>query len=189
MNTGRDILSKLPNEILENIALELLSLKQECNLKELTPLILTNKHINKTLSLKRSSHLAARIFKIKFDVGAAHRRSGPKAMRPRNLKEQLRIYCETLQDIRSRNIYNPNILEVFRNAYFMASENDGKNAYQLEWANLGDFVDRFVRERLGENAHNGWPIDSSENSHALWLMWFTTTRGTLPSLHVCPEFN
>ena len=180
-----DILSKCPDEILENIALELLRLKRECNVKELIPLLLTNHRIHEALSFQGSSNLAARIFKIKFDVGAALRRSGPKAMRSTNLKAQLRIFCDTLQDIRSGNIFNPNIVDIFRNAYFMASENDGKNAYQLEWANLGEFVDRFVRERLSENEHNGWPADSSVNSLALWLMWFTTTRGVLFSSAVC----
>lgn len=180
-----DVLSRFPNEILEKIALELLLLKRECNIKELIPLLCTNRRLYEALSFKRSNDLAARIFKVKFDVGAALRRSGPKAMRSANLNAQLHIFCDTLQDIRSGNINHPNILDIFRNAYFMASENDGKNAYQLEWADMGGFVDRFVRERLCENAaeHNGWPDDSSVNSLALWLMWFTTTRGALSSFH------
>jgi hypothetical protein len=116
---------------------------------------------------------------VKFDLGAVRRRFGPKRIRTTNLAFQLKKYCINLQDIRRGDIYSPHIHDVLRTAFFMASENDGKNACQLEWAGLDGFVDRFVRARLCENIaqYNGWPVESSVNALALWLMWFTTTRG------------
>jgi hypothetical protein len=68
----------------------------------------------------------------------------------------------------------------------MLSENDGKNRSQLTWARLEHFVDRFVRMRLYEHLHHGWPVDNVVNSLSLWIMWMTTTKGKLLFINLCP---
>lgn len=154
-----DILSRFPTEILEHIALQLILTTNQCLLSHLTPLLLTNRALHARLSLSRSTYLSARIFLAKFDVGAVHRRTGPRAIRTGNLAVQLHVYAGTLREIRRGDIYHPDILDILRNAYFMAMEDDGRNGYQLEKAGLADFVDRFVRARLLEGAdHGGRPV-------------------------------
>ena len=170
------ILCRFPTEILENIALEVVSVTPLGPPKELIPLLCTCRKVCLTL---QSSHFYARIFKIKFDHGAVRRRFGPKSIRSTNMALQLRKYCNNLQDLRRGDIYSSHIHDILRTAFFMATENDGRNACQLEWAGLDKFVDRFVRARLCEDVaqNNGWPAESSINALALWLMWFTTTWG------------
>jgi hypothetical protein len=116
---------------------------------------------------------------VKFDLGAVRRRFGLKGIRSKNLAAELKVYCTNLQELRRGDVYSPRIHEILRTAFFMATESDGKNFYQLQWAGLDRFVDRFVRTRLCEDVtqNNGWPAESSVNALALWLMWFTTTPG------------
>lgn len=173
------ILCRFPSEILENIALEVVFLDPLGPPKGLVPLLCTCKEVYDVLAFDRCYNLYARIMKVKFDLGAVRRRFGPKSIRSTNLALQLKKYCLNLQDIRHGDIYSPRVHDILRTSFFMAYENDGKNAYQLEWAGLDGFVDRFVRARLCEDVvqHNGWPAESSVNALALWLMWFTTTEG------------
>jgi hypothetical protein len=173
------ILCRFPAEILENIALEVVALVPLGPPSSIIPLMCTCKRVYHTLAFDRCHDIYARIFKFKFDMGAVRRRFGPKAIRSTNLAIQLQEYCIALQDIRRGDIHSPRIHDIMRTAFFIASENDGKNAHQLEWAGLGPFADRFVRARLREDAsqYNGWPAESSINALALWLMWFTTTQG------------
>src|ERR1700730_12908151 len=142
------ILCRFPAEILEHIALEVVFVDPVGPPKDITPLLCTCRRVYDVLSFDRCYNLYARIFKTKFDLGAVRRRFGPKTIRSSNLAGQLKKYCINLQDIRRGDIYSPRIHDILRTAFFMASENDGKNAFQLEWAGLGGFVDRFVRARL-----------------------------------------
>ena len=173
------ILCRFPAEILQHIALEVVFLEPLGPPKALIPLLCTCKSVNNVLAFNKCYDLFARIFKVKFDIGAVRRRFGPKSVRSTNLAMQLKTYCQNLQDIRQGDIYSPRIHEILRTAFFMATESDGKNAYQLACAGLDIFVDRFVRARLCEDVaqNHGWPAESSVNALALWLMWFTTTQG------------
>ena len=173
------VLFRLPAELLERLALEVALLEHLGPPKDLIALLCTCRRIHDFLAFDRCYNLFARIFKAKFDISAVRRRFGPKSVRSSSLALQLKKYCTTLQDIRGGNIYSSNIHDILRTAFLMAIENDGRNSYQLAWAGLDRFVDRFVRTRLWEDAamNNGWPADNSVNALALWLMWFTTTRG------------
>ena len=183
----QSILCKFPAEILENIALEIVFSDPLGPPKGIIPLLCTCQQVYDVLAFDKCYNLYARIFKIKFDLGAVRRRLGPKSVRSRNLASQLKTYCINLQDILRGDIFSPRILEILRTAFFLASENDGKNSCQLGWAGLDGFVDRFVRARLCENAaqYNGWPAESSVNALALWLMWFTTTHGQYLAVSAC----
>jgi hypothetical protein len=171
-------LSRIPADVQENIAL-VVFLEPLGPPKGLISLLCTCRQVHDILAFDRCPYLYARILKVKFDVGAVRRRFGPKSVNSTKLAFQLKKYCINLQDIRRGDVYSPRIHDILRTAFFIAYENDGKNAYQLEWAALNVFVDRFVRARLNEDTarHNGWPTDSSVNALALWLMWFMTTPG------------
>lgn len=182
------ILCRFPSEILENIALEVVNFDPLGPPNALIPLLSTCKSVYTVLAFDRSHALSARIYKSKFDIGPVRRRFGPKSVRSTNLASQLKKYSTNLQQIRRGDIYSPDIHDILRTAFLMAMENDGKNACQLAWAGLDNFVDRFVRARLCEDVaqHNGWPAESSVNALALWLMWFTTTQGQFLSMLAAP---
>lgn len=79
-----------------------------------------------------------------------------------NIALQLKEYCVT--SFHYGNTYKPTVFEALRNAFIMATQSDGKNGCQLEWARLGLFVDQFVRERPWVNAteENGWSADDDQ---------------------------
>jgi hypothetical protein len=69
-------------------------------------------------------------------------------------------------------------------AFMMMLEDDGRNFRQLvEWAHADVFAERYVRERLyeGRERNDGWPVESSANCCAMWLMWMLTTEGDFVS--------
>ncbi|KAH8094756.1 hypothetical protein BXZ70DRAFT_947440 [Cristinia sonorae] len=172
------ILCSIPTTILELIALETALLDPLGPPADLIPLLQTCQYINHVLSFKRSRHLYALIFRNMFDYRAANRRFGPRACYSSNLAVQLKTYCRTLKHIRRADMDAESLDLDLWNAFFMMSENDGRNAIQLQWAGLKDFVDRLVRERLWHDratSHN-WPQESTKNALALWLMWFTTDQ-------------
>ena len=177
-------INSIPAEVLKNIALEVTLLDPYGPPSGLVPLLCTCKHIYNLLASQNAPDLYARIFRSRFDVAAAKRRFGATAVRSSNLSKQLKIYSANLRDIKRGDIYSDEIHEVLRTAFFMALESDGKNAVQLQKAGLGDFVDRFVRQRLYDNAgaSDGWPAESSVNAIALRLLWFTTTPGVSVSM-------
>ncbi|KIM90390.1 hypothetical protein PILCRDRAFT_181625 [Piloderma croceum F 1598] len=177
------ILCRFPAEILENIALEAVRFEFLGPPKALISLLCTCKSMHNALAFNQCYDLYTRIFETKFDIDAVRRRFGLKSVRLTNLAMQLKKYCTNLQKIRRGDIYSPDSYDILWTSFLMATENDGKNASQLEWAGLDTFVDRFVRGRLCEDIaqHNDWPAESivDINALALWLMWFTTTRESL----------
>lgn len=175
-------ITTIPSEILEIIALETVMLDGPGQPSHLTSLLVTCSNLYNKLSFKNCPTFYARVYKAMFDVGAAHRRFGPRAIRSSNLASQLRANCTMLGRIRQGDIYSPYLLQDFWLAWLLVTESDGKNRIQLEEAGLGSFVDRFVRTRLWEDAQNGWPAEKPINALALWLLWSTTTQGTSDSL-------
>lgn len=175
---------KAPSDILNAIAYEVAMLDPLGPPCQLFPLLLTCRHMYNTISLSNAPHLYRAIFRSMFDHRAPVRRMGPKADRTSNVVRQLKKYCKALKIIRRGDVYIPDISSVLWLAFFMAFENDGRNAEQLRWAGLHSFVDRFVRERLWEQREqtSGWPQESPVNALALWLLWFTTNEGVYSML-------
>lgn len=182
MTSQQSILCSIPLVILENIAHETTLIDPFGPPSTLIPLLLTCRHIHNALSFKSCSHLYARIFRSRFDYRAASRRFGIRATYSPTLAKQLKKYCITLKRFRRGDINSDTLQDDFYLAFFMMSENDGRNYVQLQWAGLPAFVDRFVRQRLWDDreSSNGWPAENRINSLALWLLYFTTTKG--PSL-------
>ncbi|KAH7886386.1 hypothetical protein F5I97DRAFT_1879916 [Phlebopus sp. FC_14] len=172
------IFCRLPLEILENLALELLD-DFFTPPSALVPLLLTCKHIHTSLGIRDNCHLYARIFRTRFDETAPLRRLGDYGSSAPGLASQLIAYCYVLKTIRTGDIHAQDVLPTFWSCFSMMMENDGMNRCQLEAAGLPDFVDRFVRQRLYEDCENGWPTQNQLNSLALWLLWFTTTEERL----------
>ncbi|KAI0053416.1 hypothetical protein FA95DRAFT_1579522 [Auriscalpium vulgare] len=187
-------LLKIPQEILERIALELALLVPHGPPVHIVPLLQTCRHIHRALAYPRANDLYARIFRGMFDVDAARRRFGKRALRSRHLADQLRTYCAALQRIRRADIRADSVMADLWTAFILLTENDGKNRVQLDWARLGPFVDAFVLQRLWENPQDGWPRDTSINALALWVMWGMTDTSVSshslpshPSSHCLPQ--
>jgi hypothetical protein len=177
-------LLSVPIEILERIALEVALLQPLGPPADLIPLLCTCKYMRDLFSFRspNASHFYAKIFRGMFDVDAARRRFGRRALRPHFLALQLKTYCTALRRIRRGDIFAPDIEDLLRIAFILMTENDGKNRAQLEWANAYAFVNSFVRQRLWQDAINGWPRDTPLHSLALWVMWCMTDQGALPSI-------
>ncbi|KAI5119711.1 hypothetical protein M0805_001425 [Coniferiporia weirii] len=171
-------LLSVPYEVLIRIALETACIDVLGPPVHLPALFATSRLCS---TLARSVDLLASIFKAKFDISAPRRRVGPIAVLSRNLAVQLKRYCITLKRIRAGDVYAATLEEDLWSAYLMMTETDGKNAVQLiEYANLPAFANRFVRARLLENIlPSGWPVESTVNSLALWLLWFVTDVPTM----------
>ena len=180
-STTPAMLCRLPFTLLENVGLELAVLDPLGPPSDLIPLLCTCKHIYDWLSFDNNKALYARIFRCIFDGRAAVRRFGERCGRPSNVAQQLKVYCNTIRRIRGGDIAaDPEtVKEDMWTALMMMVDNDAKNAEQLKWARLGDFVDHFVRTKLREHCDQtfGWPPESEINALALWLLWFTTEQG------------
>lgn len=170
-------LINVPHEILVEIALETALIDVLGPPSHLLALLCTCRRIYNQLA--RSTDLLGRIFRAKFDVSAIRRRFGPLGLHNKNLASQLKVYCSTMRRIREGDIHSENLEQDLWIAYFMLSENDGRNAIQLrEWANIFPFVDRIVRTRLYEDApQTGWPLENVRNNLAMWILWFVTDIG------------
>ena len=168
------VLCSIPPEVLEDIALELVLADPIGPPKNLLRLAQTCKHIHETLT---SNALRARIYNATFDSSASRRRLGTRAHRSKNLARQLQVNHGALALIRSGDIYVATIEHLLWRAFLMLLDNDGKNHVQLAAAGLDDFVERFILERLMEDADDGWPVDNTVNSLALWVFSMMITEG------------
>ncbi|GJE97849.1 hypothetical protein PsYK624_140710 [Phanerochaete sordida] len=177
------MLCLLPHDVLQSIAVEVANTQSLGLLDNLVALLQTCQHIYVLLSPTHNNHLYGRIFRLKFDTGAAARHLGDRALYSPALASQLREYCAALKRIRSRDLAAPpDVLErTLWAAFFLLAENDGRNHAQLQLAGLGAFVDAFVRTRLwdGHESNHGWPLDTTANALALYLMWYMTDSETL----------
>ncbi|KAI0357969.1 hypothetical protein OH77DRAFT_1475866 [Trametes cingulata] len=176
-------LCSLPSDVLEHIAFRVATVDLLGPPRHLVSLLCTCRHIYSTLSINDNAYLYARIFRAKFDYRAAGRRMSEEASYSSGLAPQLTYYCRALGDIRRGDIDSPDITQAFWYAFAMCSENDGRNAAQLEWAGLFDCVERFIIEKLWSNRERcgGWPLEDVVNSLALWLYWFSMTEQRMAS--------
>lgn len=169
------MLSRIPLEILEEIALQLVESQPLGPPSDIIDLSTTCSRIHDHLS---NPSFLARIFKFKFDTTAIRRRS-VVSINSSGYADQLKKYCHVLKVIRSNDFDSLDIEEALFSAFIMMLENDGKNQCQLDWAGLDAYLLRYLREKLYEDAEasNGWPAENPSNALALWLMWMNTTEG------------
>lgn len=136
--------------------------------------------ISRSFNLVVSSHaFRARIYRLKFDVGAVTRRLF--IPRDSDLADELHRCCNILREIRRGDVTeseDPLVDDTLSSAYTLMLSNDGKNYAQLQHAGLDAYVDKFIMTRLweGSETNHGWPLDNDNNSIALWLMWMTLTK-------------
>lgn len=155
-------------------------------------LLLSCRSIYRALS-PEGNVLCARIFKHKFDIGAAIRRLGPQIATPVTLAKELRkrfIYLKRIRartDSRIHTADNSHILsELLWLAYLMVLENDGKNVKQLrEYAGIEQWLMEYWFDDDGASlaskvlSEDGWPLNNEHNPLAMWLFWFFLRPGML----------
>ena len=169
-------LSILPNELISHCAFHLIAQSPLGPPNALIPLALTSRSFHHVVT---ANPFLAKICRLKFDVRPLTRR----LFRPRDrdLADELVRCCRLIHEIRRADVAESDSIldDTFMSAYILMLSNDGKNYAQLEHAGLHTLVDNFVRSRLWEGRHSnqGWPLDTPNNSVALWLLWMTLTKG------------
>ncbi|KAI0035162.1 hypothetical protein K488DRAFT_43975, partial [Vararia minispora EC-137] len=184
-------LLRLPNEILENIALELaLSSPARGAVGPPSPIILlllTCRSLYARLSWRWTDVLWARIYKAQFDTTAPRRRFGVHVYSSPFLAKQLRDTWTALRSLKATDLSAgplnglaaATLLDDLWEAYILLTENDGKNVCQLRWAGAHDVAKRYILERLMDDPSDGWPRDSSLTAMALWVFWVTMDLGKI----------
>lgn len=181
----------LPGEVVEDIAFALLAATPLDSMAPIIPLLQISKAFLSTLSPISTAALYARLCRLKFDLGAVHRR----AFSPNNkdLSEYLIRSCISLRCIRRGDVFHEDVAPALLDALVMMLHDDGKNRAQLERAGIVEFVDRFLRLRLqeGKETNGMWPLENIQNSTALWLSWLFTTKEQLENetVHQRDEFK
>jgi hypothetical protein len=166
-------LLQLPTEIIHQFAFHLLASRPLDPPTALLDLALTCRSFSQIVS---SKPFLAKLCRLKFDVASITRRCFNP--RDRDLADELVRCCRVLREIRTGNIPETEDDDTLVAAYVLMLNNDGKNYAQLQHAGLDAYVDNFVRNRLwkGRDSNQGWPLDTLNNSVALWLMWMTLTK-------------
>ncbi|KZV74146.1 hypothetical protein PENSPDRAFT_749642 [Peniophora sp. CONT] len=167
------MLLAFPHEVLEQIALELAVHDAVGPPKDLPALLLTCKELYARLGLKHNKHLYFRIYACQFDTTAHRRRFGDRAHNSGVVARQLVRAWIALGRLRLGDLDASTLHDDLWEAFCLVTENDGKNAYQLQWAGMPALSERYVREKLWENTVNGWPRDTPTSALALWLLWST----------------
>ena len=175
-------LCRLPDTLLEDIAVLVATADPLGPPQDLGPLLRTCKHVHGLLSAARDPHLYGRIFLATFDCAAPRRRLGTAALYSRHLAAQLKTYCLALRHVAAGDVFATTVRDDLWQAHFMLLENDGRNARLLARAGLRAFVDRFVRRRLAEGREDcaGWLVEDEAGALALALLWQTTDYGETP---------
>ncbi|KAF4576325.1 hypothetical protein EYR36_001075 [Pleurotus pulmonarius] len=185
------MLLRLPTELVLRIALHLLDSQPFIPPRALDSLHLTCKPLHLLLA---SQYFKENAFGVCFDVGSVGRRNfvdkGTRA-------DQFEVWSRTVHSISEREASEDesgdhapfsllttcpwDIGETFLQAYVMLLSNDGKNFAQLEHAGLYSLLRAYLRKYLyrEELLDKGWPVESLENSCALWLLWMMTTEERL----------
>lgn len=188
------MLLRLPTEIVVRIALHLLDSQPFDPPRVLNSLRLTCRSLRRLLG---SRHFKGKAFGICFDVGSVGRRNpvADTGMRA----DQFEVWSRIVHSISERDAnedenesgdhapftllttYPWDIGETFLQAYVMLLSNDGKNLAQLEHAGLYSLLRAYLKKYLyrEELLDKGWPVESLENSCALWLLWMMTTEERL----------
>ncbi|KAF7440237.1 hypothetical protein PC9H_000581 [Pleurotus ostreatus] len=186
------MLLRLPAELVARIALHLLDSQPFYPPRALNSLRLTCQSLRQLLD---SKHFKGKAFGVCFDVGSVGRRNfvADTGMRA----DQFEVWSRTVRSISEKDVnedepgdhapftllttYPWDIGETFLQAYVMLLSNDGKNIAQLEHAGLYLLLRAYLKKYLykGELLDKGWPVESLENSCALWLLWMMTTEERL----------
>lgn len=119
------------------------------------------------------------LFLDKFDISSPGRHLRQDRLNFQNMEQEVKRRYVALQIIRRRDIWNPNLAEVFATIYIMLLEDDGRNWEQVLLAGLPTLLPTFMRERLLEGASDNhrWPLENELNTLAIALFWLISSRG------------
>ncbi len=188
--------SRLPQEVLDEVAYLLGSDNFYGPPSSLMSLVLTSRHLYSRLSFRLNHHLYASIFRFKFDTAAAEARFGSDRLTSWALADELRRRCIVLKRLRARidsttttrhgcgGESKMSLRDVLFTAYILVLENDGKNMAQLEnYGRLEDWIREFWFDPHGSSLAiysmrtGGWPFDRIETALGMWLYWFMLKPG------------
>ncbi|KAJ3844549.1 hypothetical protein F5878DRAFT_525570 [Lentinula raphanica] len=181
-------LSSLPVEVLEHIAFYYVCPRVLGPPVPLTTLLLLSKTIFYKLSEAR--HLYARVFKHKFSSNAIRRRG----FEPRvgEWASQLRWWLEVLKGVRNRrrrpgdeaylddiDAEEVGVSETMYALWIMCLEDNGCNRAQMQLAGVYEWVEGYIRTEMYKNLDKGWPLANAENSCAMWIFWYLSSKARL----------
>ncbi|KAJ3715535.1 hypothetical protein C8R42DRAFT_645911 [Lentinula raphanica] len=181
-------LSSLPVEVLEHIAFYYVCPRVLGPPVPLTTLLLLSKTISYKLSEAR--HLYARVFKHKFSSNAIRRRG----FEPRvgEWASQLRWWLEVLKGVRNRrrrpgdeaylddiDAEEVGVSETMYALWIMCLEDNGCNRAQMQLAGVYEWVEGYIRTEMYKNLDKGWPLANAENSCAMWIFWYLSSKARL----------
>jgi hypothetical protein len=146
----------------------------------LYPLLLTCRRYYDLLSPSTNSDLHNELFQRKFDFGAPERRIPREYRLPSHVASELQRRFRALRVIRSGDLDHPDALQSLYTAHVMLLEDDGKNAAQLRWARLNEFLDLYFSRYLQspvELASQSLPMDE-KCSLLIAIAWRWSAHGT-----------
>ncbi|KAI0031790.1 hypothetical protein K488DRAFT_51318 [Vararia minispora EC-137] len=186
------ILNTVPSEVMEQIAFYAVQQTQIGPPSDLLSLLLVNRRLESTLSIRATPHLYSRIFALKFDHMSHIRRLGSDRTKVRHLAEELRRRFTVLRRIRDGlgcllgDGQVPSeediavLHEILWTAYVMMLESDDINERQLrEYAHMHPWLYSFWFHPSGASwairaAHeDNWAASHDLASFALWIFWLS----------------
>ncbi|KAL0952616.1 hypothetical protein HGRIS_006867 [Hohenbuehelia grisea] len=148
---------------------------------EFLNVLLTCKALKDTL-LQSTPQFFTLLFGSKFDFDALTRRLGhDRQVIAANSHHELCRRLTILKAIRhKKDLAGEALDEALWMVYLMSLENAGKNAAQLLWAEVPDFLKGRLKEmRNASNTINGWPIQSKTSSLVVAAMWYLTSKSSV----------
>ncbi|KAA1474135.1 hypothetical protein DENSPDRAFT_840687 [Dentipellis sp. KUC8613] len=115
---------------------------------------LTCRMLNSILKPENNRCRHVRLFKLKFDFAALHRRLATDMLQPAHYCAELLRRERALHSIRSSRLCEGDTLLV---AYTMLLEDEGKNLAQLTAAGLPSLVRRYLCKQRYHGIARGWP--------------------------------
>jgi hypothetical protein len=191
-------------EVLERVALFVAQDTLEGPPRQLIPLLLINRRLESSLSLRTNPHLYASIFASKFDATPLTRRLKHMSTVPVLLASELKRRFIVLQHVKrqqyclaassensSKNETISITHEILWTAYTMMLENEGYNEKQLRYVHMERWLSTFCFDATGaSNIMNTvlcseWPANDDINSLSMWLLWLLLRVGSFEPCFGC----
>jgi hypothetical protein len=171
-------LGDFPSEILEDIALAVVSRSPLGPPRGLLNILLTCRQLYDKLSPHNCPRLYLRIFMTQFDSTTplvSIVRDG-FSIHAQDLVQELRLRFSALALFAAGSIDDPKLPDALMTAFFMILEDAGCNSLQLRHAGLSGFLGRYIRQKIPGNDQQ-WPLQDCVNSLVLFLFWAMSSDG------------
>lgn len=175
-------LERVPRDLLQYIARLTVSASPFDSLTNLLHLLLTNSTIYHQLSIRRSPHLYARVFQLRFDTVALRRRLHASVLTDSSLAGELILRCRLLRRIRRRDLTGLDIEQDMWSLYWLILDNERLNVAHLMRAGSSEYLLELIRHRLLQDStrEHSMNISHEASSLALWSYCLSvSSRGLL----------